>query len=67
MEWKEAFCVSCDKPTEFIVSGWGICKKCRDRPEYNFDALYAAVPSREGRDYIKRTVKRHLPKGGSRE
>jgi len=57
----EAECVSCLKPcAPMISSGWGICKQCRDRPVYDFTALHENVPSRKGRDYVKRAVRAHL-------
>jgi hypothetical protein len=59
----EAFCVSCDKPTSpMIASGWSICRKCRAQPTYDFTALNKHVPSKKGRDFIKRAIRAHLPK-----
>lgn len=62
MGWHEGDCVSCGKPTDHIAFGWGICKQCRDEPVYGFEALYATLPSKRGRELVKREIKRHLPK-----
>lgn len=59
----EAWCASCSGPcSPMIVVGWGMCRKCRDRPVYDFTTVNKEVASKKGRDWIKREIRKHLPK-----
>lgn len=59
----EGFCVSCGHGTkDMIVSGWSICGPCRNRPVYDFSFLNAEIQSKAGREFIRREIRKHLPK-----
>ena len=58
-----AYCCDCGKPTkDMVICGWSICPNCRNKPVYEFTFLNDQLPSKKGRDFVKRTIRRHLPK-----
>lgn len=60
----EAACASCDHAcAPMIVSGWGVCKKCRKKDRLDFTAVNESIPTAAGRDWIKRAIRAHLAKG----
>lgn len=59
----EGFCVDCGHGTkDMIASGWSICGRCRNKPVYQFTFLNDQIQSKAGREYVKRAIRRHLPK-----
>lgn len=62
----DGYCVDCGHGTkDMIAVGWSLCGKCRDKTPYEFTFLYEQIKSKAGREYVKREIKKFLPKGAA--